>query len=185
MASSEAWVVDLRGRGAFGANHLAGTINFELDTPFTNYLGWLLPDDTSLVLMAESPKIVAVAQLDLSRIGIDELAGQYVGPLPPVTARSAWRSYSVRGFNDLTEAMVDPTQVALDVRRQDEWDEAHLDDAWHIPLHQLDQRMDDLPPGTIWVHCVAGYRAAIAASLLERHGRDVVLVDGRFIPAID
>ena len=184
MASTQAWVVDVRARGAFAADHLAGTLNFELDTPFTNYLGWLLPDDTSLVLMAESPKIVAVAQLDLSRIGIDELAGQYVGPLPAVTARSTWRSYPVRGFNDLAEAMVDPTQVALDVRRQDEWEEAHLDDAVHIPLHQLDQRMDDLPPGTIWVHCAAGYRAAIAASLLERHGRDVVLVDGRFIPAI-
>ena len=185
MASTDALVVDLRGRGAFAANHLAGTINFELDRPFTNYLGWLLPDDTSLVLMAESPKIVAVAQVDLSRIGIDELAGQYVGPLPPVTARSAWHSYPVRGFTDLAEAMVDPTQVALDVRRQDEWEEAHLDGALHIPLHQLDQRMVDLPPGRIWVHCAVGYRAAIAASLLARRGREVVLVDDRFTPDTD
>ena len=76
--------------------------------------------------------------------------------------------------------MDDPRHVALDVRRQDEWEEAHLDGALHIPLHLLEQRMDHLPPGTIWVYCAAGYRAAIAASLLARRGREVVLVDGRF-----
>ncbi len=32
------------------------------------------------------------------------------------------------------------------------------------------------------VHCKSGLRATFAASLLERHGRDVVLVDG---PALD
>jgi hydroxyacylglutathione hydrolase len=185
IATTDAWVVDLRERGAFAANHLAGTINFEQDTPFTTYLGWLLPTNTPLVLMAESPKAVAVAQVDLARIGIDELAGQYVGPLPPVTAGPALRSYPIRGFVDLAQAILDPTQIALDVRRRDEWEEAHLDGAVHVPLHQLDQRMDDLPPGMIWVHCAAGYRAAIAASLLARRGREVVLVDGRFTPAVD
>jgi rhodanese-related sulfurtransferase len=29
----------------------------------------------------------------------------------------------------------------------------------------------------VWVHCAAGYRASIAASLLARAGREVVLVD--------
>jgi hydroxyacylglutathione hydrolase len=38
--------------------------------------------------------------------------------------------------------------------------------------------MADLPPGTLWVHCAAGYRASIAASLLGRAGRATVLVDG-------
>jgi hydroxyacylglutathione hydrolase len=185
MTGRDTWVVDVRGRGAFAARHLAGTINFELDRPFSNYLGWLLPDDRALVVMAESPKAVAVAQVDLSRIGIDELAGQYVGPLSAFAAHSALRSYPVRGFADLAKVISDQTNVALDVRRQDEWEEAHLDGAWHIPLHHLEQRLHELPPGTIWVHCAAGYRAAIAASLLERRGRNVVLVDGRFTPAID
>ena len=180
IASSDAWVVDVRGRGAFAAAHLAGTINVELDRPFTTYLGWLLPDDAPLVLMSDSRKILASAQVDLARIGIDRLAGQYVGSLPPVTRPPAWRSYPVRGFVDLARVIDDPRHVALDVRRQDEWEEAHLDGALHIPLHLLEQRMDHLPPGTIWVYCAAGYRAAIAASLLARRGREVVLVDGRF-----
>ncbi len=37
------WVVDLRNRGAFAADHLAGTLNFGLDGSFATYLGWLIP----------------------------------------------------------------------------------------------------------------------------------------------
>ncbi|MGD0392286.1 MAG: MBL fold metallo-hydrolase [Acidimicrobiales bacterium] len=178
--TTEAWVVDLRGRGAFAANHLAGSLNFELDTPFTTYIGWLLPDDFPLILMAESPKAIAVAQLDLARVGIERPAGHYAGRLPPTSFTPALGSYPVRGFDDLGLAMSDPTQVALDVRRADEWEEGHLQGAVHVPLHHLSEQIDDLPDGVLWVHCAAGYRAAIAASLLARSGRDVVLVDGRF-----
>ena len=49
------------------------------------------------------------------------------------------------------------------------WSERY---AWFGDRLQLD--------GTIWVHCAAGYRASIAAGLLERTGRHVVLVDDRF-----
>ena len=180
MAAAGAWVVDLRARGNFAARHLPGSVNIELDTPFTTYLGWLLPDATPLVLMAEHRKSIAGAQVDLARIGIDELAGSYVGPLPPVTAPPAAGSYPVRAFTDLARVVADPDHVALDVRRIEEWEQGHLDGAVNIPLHHLEGRMEEIPPGTVWVHCAAGYRAGIAASLLARRGRDVVLVDGRF-----
>jgi hydroxyacylglutathione hydrolase len=179
-AESDAWLVDLRGRGAFAACHLHRSINVEHDVPFTTYVGWLLPDDTPLVLMAESAKAVAAAQLDLSRIGLERLVGQYVDPLPAAPDGTGTGSYPVRTFADLDGALTTHGHVALDVRRQEEWDAGHLDGALHIPLHKLLLRIDDVPPGTIWVHCAAGYRAAIAASLLARHGRDVVLIDGHF-----
>ena len=56
----------------------------------------------------------------------------------------------------------------LDVRRLDEWQCGHFEDAVHVPLADLSSCLDDLPAGTIWVHCAAGYRAGIAASLLAR-----------------
>ena len=36
------------------------------------------------------------------------------------------------------------------------------------------------PPGQVWVYCQAGYRAALAASLLAAAGREVVTVDDEF-----
>ncbi len=40
-----------------------------------------------------------------------------------------------------------------------------------------------MPPGVVWVHCASGMRAAIAASLLDAAGRDVVAVDDSFTAA--
>ena len=50
----------------------------------------------------------------------------------------------------------------------------------HVPLHELPGRMSDLPRGPLWVHCQAGYRASIAASLLLAAGHTVTAVDDDF-----
>jgi rhodanese-related sulfurtransferase len=53
----------------------------------------------------------------------------------------------------------------------------------HIPLHDLDARLDEVPDGEVWVHCASGYRAAIAASLLDRAGVTVVAIDDEWAAA--
>jgi hydroxyacylglutathione hydrolase len=65
----------------------------------------------------------------------------------------------------------------LDVRRPDEWDDSHIAGATHVPFYELEERMDEVPDPEVWVHCVSGFRAAIAASLLDRAGRRAVLID--------
>jgi hydroxyacylglutathione hydrolase len=40
--------------------------------------------------------------------------------------------------------------------------------------------MDEVPAGRLWVHCGSGYRSAVAASLLQRTGRDVVHINASF-----
>ena len=61
-----------------------------------------------------------------------------------------------------------------------EWQESHIDGALNIPLHDLLARVADVPAGEVWVHCAAGYRASIAASILASHGVQVVAVDDSF-----
>ena len=51
------------------------------------------------------------------------------------------------------------------------------------PLDELVERVDELPSEKLWVHCASGFRASIAASLLERAGRSVVLIDDDFVNA--
>lgn len=53
----------------------------------------------------------------------------------------------------------------------------HVEGSVHIPVHELQGRMADVPPGLVWVHCATGLRATIGASLLEATGRDVVTLD--------
>jgi len=70
--------------------------------------------------------------------------------------------------------------VVLDVRREGEWREAHIDGAVNIPFHELLGRVAEVPDGEVWVHCAAGYRASIAASILTAAGSQVVAVDDSF-----
>ena len=75
--------------------------------------------------------------------------------------------------------------MVLDVRRNLEWNDAHVVAAVHVPLHELLARIDEVPHGELWVHCAAGYRASLAASILAAHGRTVVAVDDEFGNAAD
>jgi rhodanese-related sulfurtransferase len=68
----------------------------------------------------------------------------------------------------------------LDVRRTEEHRDARIDGAVNIPIHELLDRLGEVPPGEVWVHCAAGYRASIAASVLAASGRSLVAVDDSF-----
>ncbi|MBB4935837.1 rhodanese-related sulfurtransferase [Streptosporangium album] len=71
----------------------------------------------------------------------------------------------------------------LGVRMGNEWRAGHLDDATHIPLPDLPNRLTEVPDGTVWVHCGSGYRAAAATGLLIRAGRRVVHIDDAYADA--
>jgi glyoxylase-like metal-dependent hydrolase (beta-lactamase superfamily II)/rhodanese-related sulfurtransferase len=175
-----AWVIDVRPRTSFAAGHLAGSVNAEHALPFATYLGWAKPWDTPVVLVSDDAIVASAAQRDLSRIGIDHIAGRYVGPLPAVPGGPPVSRYPVRGFGDIPRSRVGDGIVVVDVRTREEWDGGHLDGAVHVALPDLLAQVDRLPAGQIWVHCAAGYRAGLAASLVHRAGRDVVLVNDSY-----
>jgi hydroxyacylglutathione hydrolase len=88
------------------------------------------------------------------------------------------RSYPVTDFAGLARALgAGQPLVVLDVRRDDERAEGAIAGAVHIPLPELAGRIGEIPSGTVWVHCERGFRASIAASLLDRAGRSVVHID--------
>jgi len=171
------WVVDLRARRAFAAGHVAGTLSFDLKGSFATYLGWLIPWGTPLTLLGQTPEQVAEAQRELVRIGIDRPAAAATGHPAGWSGGRPLRSYPVADFTDLETVRRHRQVVILDVRRDAEWDASHITGAVHIPLHQLPARLAEVPPGEVWVHCEAGYRASVAASFLDAAGRTVVAVD--------
>jgi len=178
------WVVDLRTRRAFAHHHLHGTVNIGLDGAFATYLGWVLPWGDPVTLVGDTADEVAAAQRELVRIGVDRPAGQATGGPDRYAVGADPRAYAVADFGELAETLAaDPAAVTvLDVRRDDEWARGHLVGALHIPLPDLEARAGELPSGDamLWVHCQSGFRAAIGASLLDRAGRRVVLIDDSF-----
>lgn len=170
------WVVDMRNRRAFARSHLSGTISVELGDAFSTYLGWTMRWGMPLTLVGENVEQVSQAVRQLVRIGIDDLAGMATGPPEVLAVDGATASYRVAGFAELAKERSGGI-VVLDVRRPDEWEAGHIVGATHIPFYELEERMEEVPPGEVWVHCASGFRSAIAASLVDRAGRTAVQID--------
>ncbi|WPW33112.1 MBL fold metallo-hydrolase [Streptomyces atratus] len=186
LAAGE-WVVDLRNRVAFADGHVTGSFNFEADGKIATYLAWMIPWGKSVTLLAESAQQLAAAQRELVRVGIDRPAAAATGgPADWLRPGEAPASFRRAVFADLAAELrgaADP--VILDVRRDSERAGGYIEGSVHIPVHTLHQRIDEVPAGTVWVHCAGGMRAGIAASLLDAAGRDVVAVDDGFDQAAE
>ena len=134
--------------------------------------------------MGETAHEVAEAQREMVRIGIERPAAMATGKPEDWAAGEPLETFPVVGYADIAEARgqgEDPH--VIDLRRDDERRAGHIVGTQHVPLHELLSRVDEVPTDRqIWLHCAAGYRASVGASILKAAGRDVVLVDGDFYP---
>lgn len=59
----------------------------------------------------------------------------------------------------------------LDVREQEEYDEAHIPGVKHIPLGEVESRMNELEQGQeIYIICHSGRRSATAGDMMAKKG---------------
>ncbi|MFH9891202.1 rhodanese-like domain-containing protein [Streptomyces luteogriseus] len=186
LAAGE-WVVDLRNRVAFAEGHVAGSFNFEGEGKLATYLAWLIPWGKPVTLLASTPEQITAAQRELTRVGIDRPAAAATGEAHTwVRDGDRPASFPRARFADLAEARERGEQVVvLDVRRVSERADGFVDGSVHIPVHELHGRLGEVPAGVVWVHCAGGMRAAIAASLLDAAGREVVAVDDALTAAAE
>lgn len=83
----------------------------------------------------------------------------YANSMPDsISVQEAYEKYQAGGF-------------VLDVRTQEEWDEFHAPNTTHIPLDELESRVNELPKDEeIVVICRSGNRS--------QEGRDILLKNG-------
>lgn len=81
-------------------------------------------------------------------------------------------------IDQLADAISENAYV-LDVRRDDEYAEKHVPGVVHIPMDQLNARIDEIPRDQqIWVICAVGGRSLKVAEALEQAGYAAVSVAG-------
>jgi hydroxyacylglutathione hydrolase len=143
----------------------------------------VLPYDRDIYLIvAETENVSRIAD-DLSLIGIDRVAGAYILRSPADLQAEGIETLSIAQMSveTLAERGSGDGLVVLDVRNSDEWNSGHMPGAVHIPVGALQARSSELPSGRqIAVHCQKGERSAIAASILQNKGFEVVNVVGGF-----
>jgi hydroxyacylglutathione hydrolase len=179
-------VVDIRPRRTFAASHLRGTLNIELAAQLPTYLGWLVPFYAPFVVLSETADDLLESRRLLSRIGRELPVAWAQAELfepAPVGQRGHFEVASFRSLAQRRQRGSRPR--VLDVRFPHEWDKGHIRAAQNVPLPDVASAIQAFPADEeMWVHCAAGYRAAIAASMLSARGRPTVLVDDSFDNAV-
>jgi len=159
-------IIDLGEPDAFGANHVAGSV----DVPFSqaafparaaNLVELGLP----IYVVGPNGDQVAAAVRALALVGGLDVRGWLEGGLP------AWRAAGLP-FATLEGVSANAARAPiLDVRSRAEWEAGHAPGATWIPLEDVASRFDELDRDAAWtVTCGSGYRSATAASLLARAG---------------
>ncbi len=165
-------VLDTRDPAEFAAGHLAGSINVGLEGRFAEYVGTIISPTDQIVLVTE-PGTEAEANMRLGRIGFDNVLGHLADPYPtfvdhPDTVTKASRVTVAEFVAD--QDRIDGL-VVIDIRGPGEVQLGTIDGAAHVPLTELNDRLDELDPAkpTV-VFCAGGYRSSIAASRLRAAG---------------
>ena len=175
-------VLDVRTAADFSAGHIPGSVFIGLDGQFAPWVGTVIKDlNTPILLVCPSGK-EAEAVMRLSRVGYDNCIGYLQHGM------EAWKQ---AGKTTDTVGNVRPEEsiqlyqkgmATLDVRKPGEFDTAHLEKAESKPLDFILEWMDQLDTSQPYlVHCAGGYRSMIAISLLKAKGfSQLTNVEGGF-----
>ena len=163
-----ATLLDLRPAALFGDAHATGSLNIGVASPsFAVWCGFFVNPDLPISLVVEYEAEAQRAQLELARIGFDQVAGFIAADDLEETLQ-----ISQTGARDFLASWEGPQRpVIVDVRSPQEWTHDHLDGAMNVPLPQLLQHIGRFSRNApLTLLCGSGYRSSIAASLLESEG---------------
>jgi hydroxyacylglutathione hydrolase len=170
----DAVILDTRHASIFTQGFIPESIFIGLEGRFAEWAGSMLPFNKPLVLVTEIGKEKETI-IRLARVGLDNILGYLEGSF------EAWKNadekidliIDVEADELAMDLPFDEKALVVDVRKEAEFGDGHIEDAKNIPLNTL------IDPGTmafiedtdnIYVHCAGGYRSVIAASVLKKEG---------------
>jgi len=177
-------VLDAREHNEFAKGFIPGSINISLYGSFAVWAGTLINDIKQKIIFISDEGKEEEVVTRLARVGYDNTAGYLKGGI------KAWETegyevdkiptVSVEEFSEIEER--DKSINILDVRKKSEFDSEHIINAVNAPLDYIEESMELVDKKkTYYVHCEAGYRSMIFASILKTKGFDNLIdVTGGF-----
>jgi hydroxyacylglutathione hydrolase len=171
-------VVDTRSSSQFAKHHVPSTIN----VPSSSLVQWagFFVDYKKPLLLLTDPKSLADDLRGLRSIGIDHVKG-YFDVNSPETVQLMTESYPSESPIQLRSRIESGAVALIDVRAATEFHEGHIAGAEHRFLGKLLRELKSIDPSKpIVVQCLGGGRSAIASSVLQRAGYEVINMEGGY-----
>ena len=167
--SQMALVLDVRSKTDFAKSHIPRSIFIGLDGGFAPWVGEMITDITTPILLVTDAGREEETVTRLSRVGFDNTLGYLDGGL------SAWVE-SGREVDHITQIaateLAELSDAAIyDMRKPAEYANGHVETALNTPLSDINSHLTNYPDETdFYIHCQSGYRSLIAASILKSRG---------------
>ncbi|MFO7721549.1 MAG: rhodanese-like domain-containing protein [Gillisia sp.] len=169
-------VIDAREKEKFAEGHLPNTIHIQGNNSFATWAGWFLNYEESFILIASEEQMEDLTR-KLMRIGLDNIMG-YISDVDaigiPLEKTEVIAIDEFKTYLDTEDAEV------IDVRGASEYKEGHIKGAKNIFVGTIQNHIDEIDTDKqVVIHCQSGARAAIAESMLAKHGvKDVKVYYG-------
>lgn len=174
LMAAGAAVIDVRPGPEYDSAHIPGSYCIPLRSgPFSAWVGWLVSRERSIVLVGGKIADYTEAQRQLHRIGFDRIVGSMDGGMDAwVTSGRALSEFATASIEDMAQWILNGERMTLvDARDDHEWAKGHAPGAVHMYVPDIPHHATEIPADApVAVHCAMGYRAGIAASLLEQAG---------------
>jgi len=165
--------IDTRSMLAFGGGHVPGAINIGDRPEMSAWVGQMFDLEQRLLLIVDDEKDVERIQRLIVRTGHSDFAGYLAGGM------KAWEvaGLPLERTEQITAEQLSEMQASdgdltvLDVRSPQEWESGHIPGAEHHFLADMRDRITGLDKTARYAtYCASGYRASIAASLMQARG---------------
>jgi len=167
-------ILDTRSALVFTEGFIPGSVSIGLEGRFAEWAGAILPFHEKIILVTETGKEEETL-IRLARVGFDQIAGYLEG------GYATWKNagepidliIDIEADELKMDLNYDPKIVIVDVRKELEFSNGHVQTAVNIPLATMTDistisNFDDTD--NLYIHCAGGYRSVIASSLLKRQG---------------
>ena len=110
----------------------------------------------------------------MARVGYEQVIGYLEGGIENwLNKGEEIETVTTIQAEQMSQFYNNPDYVVLDVRKPSEFDTEHVVNAINIQLSEIDERAGELDNTKKYiVHCAAGYRSMMAASILKEKGFD-------------
>jgi len=163
-------VIDSRNAVNFSKNHIKGSINIGLDGFFAVWVGTLIKDLKTPILLVCDKGMERETILRLARVGYENVLGYLSNGI---------ENWITQNLSTEQLTCICPTEFInlreekniIDVRTDVEYNNGHVDESIHIPLAKLNENISLLnKKSTYYIYCKSGYRSAIASSFMINKG---------------
>ena len=169
---NNAIILDTREPAIFYKGFIPRSINIGIKGDFAPWVGAIIKDVKQPILLVTQPGLEEETITRLSRVGFDHVLGYLNGSF------EAWQvsNKEIDSVNRITAsqfaAEVDlKADAVIDVRKESEYNLDHVNEAFNMPLDQINDWFAKLNSNkTLFIHCAGGYRSMIAASIFKLRG---------------